>query len=119
MLSGASTVPKQRGMHTDIRIYGTEGVIWFDCEAGRARLELSRLDGTNEVYAMAPSEAEYDGTLPVTHFAALCAGKPVGNPANGDIIGGKNGVPRGLYTTRPLAAAPRFGFSWSGFGSTT
>ena len=38
-----------------------------------------------------------------------------GNPANGDIIGGKNGVPRGLYTTRPLAAAPRFGFSWDPF----
>ena len=83
-LSGSSTVPKQRGMHTDIRLYGTEGVIWFDCEAGRARLELSRLDGTNEVYQMAPGEADYDGTLPVTHFAALCAGKPVGNPANGE-----------------------------------
>ena len=83
-LSGSSTVPKQRGMHTDIRLYGTEGVIWFDCEAGRARLELSRLDGSNAVYQMAPGEADYDGTLPVTHFAALCAGKPVGNPANGE-----------------------------------
>lgn len=83
-LSGSSTVPKQRGMHTDIRLYGTEGVIWFDCESDRARLELSRLDGSNEVYQMAPGEADYDGTLPVTHFAALCAGKPVGNPANGE-----------------------------------
>lgn len=83
-LSGSSTVPKQRGMHTDIRLYGTEGVIWFDCESGRARLELSRLDGSNETYAMGPKEADYDGTLPVTHFAALCAGKLVGNPANGE-----------------------------------
>ena len=82
--SGASTVPKQRGMHTDIRLYGTDGVIWFDCESGRARLELARLDGSNEIYAMAPGDADYDGTLPVTHFAALCAGKPVGNPANGE-----------------------------------
>jgi len=55
-LSGSSTVPKQRGMHTDIRLYGTEGVIWFDCEAGRARLELSRLDGSNAVYQMAPAK---------------------------------------------------------------
>lgn len=39
-----------------------------------------------------------------------------GNPANGDIIGGKNGVPRGLYTTLPLVAAPRFGFAWDPFG---
>lgn len=83
-LSGSSTVPKHRGMHTDIRIYGTEGVIWFDCEVGRARLELSRMDGATEVYPMAAGEADYDGTLPVSHFAALCAGRDVGNPANGE-----------------------------------
>ncbi len=83
-LSGSSTVPKHRGMHTDIRIYGTQGMIWFDCEAGRARLELSRNDGGNAAYAMAPGETDYDGSLPVSHFAALCAGKPVGNPANGE-----------------------------------
>ena len=83
-LSGSSTVPKHRGMHTDVRIYGTEGVIWFDCEGHRARLELSRMDGSTEIYPMSPGEADYDGTLPVTHFAALCAGKPVGNPADGE-----------------------------------
>jgi len=82
--SGASTVPKQRGMQTDVRIFGTEGVIFFDCEGGRARLELSRLDGGTEIYPMAPGEADYDGKLPVLHFAALCAGKPVGNPADGE-----------------------------------
>ncbi len=38
-----------------------------------------------------------------------------GNPANGVLIGGKNGVPRGLYETRPISAAPRFGFSWDPF----
>ena len=83
-LSGAATVPKHRGMHMDIRIFGTEGVLWFDCEAGRARLELSRLDGANEVVAIAPGEADYDGTLPVKVFAAFCAGKPVANPADGE-----------------------------------
>lgn len=83
-LSGSSTVPKHRGMHTDVRIFGTKGVIWFDCEAGRARLECSSMDGGTEVYPMAPNEADYDGTLSVTHFAALCAGRDVGNPANGE-----------------------------------
>ena len=40
----------------------------------------------------------------------------VGNPADGDLIGGKNGVPRGLYTTAPIAIAPRFGFAWDPIG---
>ncbi len=96
--SGASTLPKHRGMQTDVRIFGTEGVIFFDCEGGRARLELARLDGTNEVYPMAPGEADYDGKLPVHHFAALCAGKPVGNPADGE---------NGARVTEVLAAMYR------------
>ena len=28
-ISGASTVPKHVGMHTDVRVYGTEGMIHF------------------------------------------------------------------------------------------
>ena len=83
-LSGSATVPKHRGMHMDIRIFGTEGMISFDCEAGRARLELSRPDGRDEAVAIAPGAAEYDGTLPVQVFAALCAGKPVTNAANAE-----------------------------------
>lgn len=83
-LSGAATVPKHRGMHMDIRIYGTEGMVAFDCEAGRARLELRRLDGRDEVVTLAEGQAEYDGGLPVRVFAALCAGKPVVNAANGE-----------------------------------
>ncbi len=38
-----------------------------------------------------------------------------GDPTNGNIIGGKNGAPAGLYNTRPLAVAPRFGFAWDPF----
>jgi predicted dehydrogenase len=83
-LSGAATVPKHRGMHMDIRIYGTEGMICFDCEAGRARLELSRLDGRDETVVLSGGEAEYDGALPVRVFAALCAGRPVTNAANAE-----------------------------------
>lgn len=40
-----------------------------------------------------------------------------GDPTNGSVIGGKNGVPRGLYTTLPLVAAPRFGFAWDPFSN--
>lgn len=83
-LSGSATVPKHRGMHMDVRLYGTEGMLAFDCEAGRARLHLSRLDGEDAAVAIAPGEAEYDGALPVRVFAALCAGKPVRNAADAE-----------------------------------
>lgn len=81
-LSGSATVPKHCGMHMDIRIFGTEGMILFDNE--RARLELRRMDGADEVVAIAQADADYDGAEPVRVFAALCAGKPVVNPANGE-----------------------------------
>ncbi len=81
-LSGSATVPKHIGMHMDIRIYGTEGMLVFDNE--RARLALYRLDGKDEVLEITQEDTEYDGELPVTAFAALCAGKDVTNPANGE-----------------------------------
>lgn len=81
-LSGAATVPKHIGMHMDIRIYGTEGMIVFDNE--RARLVLQRLDGMDETVAMSQADAEYDGELPVNIFAALCAGETVTNAANAE-----------------------------------
>ena len=81
-LSGSSTVPKHIGMHTDIRIYGTEGCLLFDNE--RARLELRRLDGADEIVPISQQEAEYDGALPVFKFAELCAGQPVVNAADGE-----------------------------------
>jgi hypothetical protein len=40
-----------------------------------------------------------------------------GDPANGMLIGGKNGVPRGLYTLPPVSVAPRLGFAWDPFGT--
>jgi hypothetical protein len=39
----------------------------------------------------------------------------LGNPAEGMLTGGKNGVPGGLYTTAPVAFGPRFGFAWDPF----
>ncbi len=80
--SGAATVPKHVGMHTDIRIYGEEGCLFFDNE--RARLELRRLDGDDEIFPVTGSEAEYDGAAPVRAFAALCAGREVVNAADAE-----------------------------------
>ena len=40
----------------------------------------------------------------------------IGSPIDGTLIGGKNGVPQGLYSNAPLAVAPRFGFAWDPFG---
>ena len=81
-LSGSATVPKHIGMHTDIRIYGTDGCLFFDNE--RARLELRRLDGDDEIFAISPQEAAYDGALPVFKFAELCAGRSIVNAADGE-----------------------------------
>ena len=81
-ISGASTVPKHVGMHTDVRIYGSEGCIFFSNLP--ARLELRRLDRQDEAVPLNDLEAGYDGALPVRVFAALCAGKPVVNASNAE-----------------------------------
>jgi hypothetical protein len=39
----------------------------------------------------------------------------VGNTADGMLVGGKNGVPGGLFSTAPIAVGPRFGFAWDPF----
>ncbi|MFT7440461.1 MAG: putative dehydrogenase [Sulfitobacter sp.] len=79
-LSGASTVPKHKGMHTDVRIYGTEGMILFDNQ--KASIELWRLDADDDFLTL--DRAEYDGALPVQVFAKLCAGQDVFNASNAD-----------------------------------
>ncbi|MDZ4137759.1 MAG: Gfo/Idh/MocA family oxidoreductase [Erythrobacter sp.] len=81
-LSGSSTTPKHKGMHIDIRLYGSDGMIFFDNE--RARLSLHRMDGTDEIFEISAEEAEYDGTLPVRVFAQLCAGEDVVNASDAE-----------------------------------
>ncbi len=81
-LSGAATVPKHVGMHMDIRLYGTAGCLFFDCE--RARLALRRHDRNDEIVKISQQDAAYDGALPVRKFAALCAGEEIINGANGE-----------------------------------
>ena len=52
-------------------------------------------------------------TYPQGLIGAFAPG--MGDPANGDVVGGRNGVPRGFYEVAPLAVAPRFGFAWDPF----
>ncbi|PHR54547.1 MAG: oxidoreductase [Robiginitomaculum sp.] len=81
-ISGAATTPKHMGMHTDVRIYGTKGMVVFDNE--RVRMALHLLDGTDEFAEIGPEGTGYDGTLPVHAFAKLCAGHVMRNPANAE-----------------------------------
>ncbi len=39
----------------------------------------------------------------------------IGNPADGMLVGGVNGVPNGLFKVPPVSVAPRFGFAWDPF----
>ncbi|TNC74858.1 Gfo/Idh/MocA family protein [Rubellimicrobium roseum] len=79
-LSGASTVPKHVGMHTDVRLYGTEGMVTFSNLP--ARLELRRHDGHDEALPLTDIEGVYDGSLPVRVFARLCRGEAVENASD-------------------------------------
>lgn len=79
-LSGASTVPKHVGMHTDVRIYGTDGMLVFSNLP--ARLELRRHDGRDAALPMTDFEGLYDGALPVRAFARLCRGERVENASD-------------------------------------
>lgn len=81
-LSGSSTTPKHKGLHLDVRIFGTAGMILFDIE--RPRLSLHRLDGTDESFDISPADADYDGTLPVRVFARLCAGGAAVNASDAE-----------------------------------
>ena len=82
-LSGAATVPKEKGFQMDVRIFGDEGMLLFDVE--RDRLELSRRDGKNESANSPPGAHAYDGKLPVGHFVDLCRGAADFNPASGEV----------------------------------
>lgn len=106
-LSGSSTVPKHKGMHMDIRIYGTEGMILFDNE--RARLSLHRSDGRDETFAMTQEDAEYDGALPVRIFARLCAGEKVANASDAECGARVTEALDAMYRSAATGALARIG----------
>ena len=54
-------------------------------------------------------------TGPVSYIGLFVPGS--GDPGNGFVVAGKNGVPYETYSTTPLAVAPRFGFALDVFGN--
>jgi Carboxypeptidase regulatory-like domain len=54
-------------------------------------------------------------TYPAAYIGLFVPG--TGNPADGAVIGGQNGVPHGLYAPPALTPGPRFGFAWDVFGN--
>jgi predicted dehydrogenase len=82
-MSGSSTVPKHLSVQVDLRIFGTEGVLYLDIE--RERLELRRRDGKDEVFAMKPGDGAYTCEEPVRVFVDICRGLDVENPADGRV----------------------------------
>ncbi len=54
------------------------------------------------------------GAFPAAYIGLFVPG--AGNPADGAIIGGLNGVPPGVYNAPALTFGPRFGFAWDVFG---
>ncbi|HEV3144256.1 MAG TPA: carboxypeptidase-like regulatory domain-containing protein, partial [Gemmataceae bacterium] len=69
-----------------------------------------KVNGTN--YAQDPVTGALFGTGLVGTFAP---GR--GDPADGMLIGGKNGVPNGLFTVPAVGIGPRLGFAWDPFGN--
>jgi len=69
-----------------------------------------KVNGTN--YAQNPVTGQLLSNGLVGDFAP-----GVGDLNDGILIGGKNGVPNGLFSVAPVSAAPRFGFAWDPLGN--
>ncbi len=71
-VSGTGTVPTHRPFQVDIRIFGTEGMLLLDAE--RARMELRRHNGVDEVADVAPDGGAYECDGPPNNFVDLILG---------------------------------------------
>jgi predicted dehydrogenase len=80
-LSGSALLPKHATRQLDIRIFGTEGALLLDME--RARMEVRRFDGNDQVLDLRANAGTYDTAEAVRRFVALCAGGPAIPEADG------------------------------------
>ena len=71
-VSGTGTVPTHRPFQVDIRFFGTEGMLLLDAE--RARMELRRHNGIDEVADVAPDAGGYECSGPPNNFVDLILG---------------------------------------------
>jgi hypothetical protein len=69
------------------------------------------LDASKNKVAMDPTTGTF---APATLIGTYVPG--VGDPADGIVIGGKNGYAQGLYSVKPVSVAPRIGFAWDPVG---
>jgi predicted dehydrogenase len=81
-VSGAGTVPIDRGFQVDIRLFGSEGMLLLDIE--RARMEIRRHDGRHFAMDLAPDAGAYSCDGPPNNFADLILGKTTVNWAPGE-----------------------------------
>lgn len=91
-VSGSGTVPKGLGFQVDLRLFGSEGMLLYDLEEGRERLDVRRERpeaGAPEPaaagLAMHPGDGAYACVEPVERFVDLCLGRPVENDAPGEV----------------------------------
>lgn len=71
-VSGAATMPKDKGFKLELRLFGSEGVLILDIE--HERLEVQRLDGEHVANQMEPGDGAYACVEPYAKLAAYCRG---------------------------------------------
>ena len=82
----------------------------YNAATAPALLRPVKVNGAD--YAQDPTTGRFYSNGLVGDFAPA-----VGDLNDGMLIGGKNGVPSGLFTVPPIGVAPRFGFSWDPLGN--
>ena len=80
-VSGAGTVPPDKGFQLDLRVFGSEGVLVLDVE--RARMEIQRHDGQHFAMELEPDAGAYTCEGPPNNFVDLILGKAEVNSAPG------------------------------------
>ncbi len=72
-VTGAATMPKDKGFKLELRLFGTEGVLVLDIE--HERLEVFRRDGKHIANCMEAGDGAYACVEPYAKLAAYCSGQ--------------------------------------------
>jgi predicted dehydrogenase len=87
--SGSGTVSRGCGFQVDLRLFGDDGMLLYDLEVGRERLDVRREgrgdDPPAAAFPMRPGDGVYACVEPVERFVDLCLGRPVENDAPGEV----------------------------------
>lgn len=78
-ISGAATLPDGDPFQILIRIFGSQGVLLLDVEAGRERLQLRRHDGHHVDVSVTKGEGAYSCEGPPNRFIDLIQGHGANN----------------------------------------